>query len=330
MKVVSLFSGCGGSSMGYKLAGHEPVLAVEFIKEAWETYELNFPGVKVLKQDIRTIKGEDILREIGLKKYELDILDGSPPCASFSVNGNREKDWGKVKKYSNTEQRTDDLFDEYIRMVDEIRPKHFVAENVKGLAIGKAKFYLDQILLKLFNLGYKVDYKILDASDYGVPQVRERLIIRGIRNDVEGYIKWPEKNLDKISTKDAIGHLVNVESDLKMNVNSNRYKLMKLYFGPLTSQKDIEQICNHYNIKVFEQQFRRDKWEVPFYTIKQHKDRHIHPIKDRLLSANEAKILQSFPESYKFVENHTPVQNWERMGRAVPPLLMKAIAEVIC
>jgi DNA (cytosine-5)-methyltransferase 1 len=116
-KVVSTFSGCGGSSLGYKLAGYKVIWANEFIPRAAEVYKLNHNGTPINSNDIRNIKPEDILKETGLKKGELDLLDGSPPCATFSMSGKREQHWNKVKKYSDTKQRTDDLFLEYIRIL---------------------------------------------------------------------------------------------------------------------------------------------------------------------------------------------------------------------
>lgn len=140
---ISFFSGCGGSSLGYNLAGVKILYANEFIPKAYETYKLNFPDTYMDTRDIRTINPEEILDIIKVKKGELDFLDGSPPCASFSTAGKREKNWGKVKAYSGTKQRTDDLFFEYIRMVKYIEPKIFIAENVSGLITGKAKGYFN-------------------------------------------------------------------------------------------------------------------------------------------------------------------------------------------
>lgn len=97
-KVISTFSGCGGSSLGYKLAGYDVKCAVEFIPNAADTYSANFPDTPVIVKDVREISGEDLMNLTGIKKYELDIFDGSPPCCAFSINGSREKGWGQGKK----------------------------------------------------------------------------------------------------------------------------------------------------------------------------------------------------------------------------------------
>ncbi len=321
-KTISLFAGCGGSSLGYKLAGFNVLLASEFIPNAIETYKVNHPKTIVLEKDIRETTGQEILDLIHMNKYELDILDGSPPCSDFSINGKREEGWGKVKNYSTTKQRVDDLFFEYARIVKEIMPKVFVAENVKGLTIGKAKNVLEQILNTLREIGYQVEYKILDASDYECPQKRERTIIIGVRNDLNLKPSFPEPLKAKISCKEAIEDLIDKGTD-QVN-HSQREFLIEKYFHAGCTSDDIKRICKENNLKVYEQSFRRDKWGEPYYTIKQHHTRPYHPRVDRLMSINEAKRIQTFPDD--FILLHSPTQNWERIGRAVPPNLMKHIA----
>ena len=158
--VISTFSGCGGSSLGYKLSGYNVLCALEFMPNAAETYRLNFPNTPVLTKDIRETTGNDLLSIAKIKPFELDILDGSPPCCAFSVNGIREKGWGKVRGYSLTKQRVDDLFFEYIRIVKDLMPKVFVAENVKGLTMGTAKEVLNEVIEMLSDIGYIVKYKV--------------------------------------------------------------------------------------------------------------------------------------------------------------------------
>lgn len=323
--VISTFSGCGGSSLGYKLAGYNVLCAVEFIPNAAETYRANFPDTPVIEKDIRNITGEELLQMTGLKKGELDVLDGSPPCCDFSINGKREKGWGKVKKYSSTKQRVDDLFYEYIRLVKDLMPKVFIAENTKGITMGKAKDILDDVIAKLSEVGYNVQYKVLDASDYKVPQKRERTILIGVRKDLGIMPSYPEPYAQKITTKEAIGDLIDNGTD-QIN-HSQREELIKKYFHAGCTSNDIKRICKENNLKVFEQCFRRDKWEEPYYTIKQHHTRPYHPVVDRLMSIDEAKRIQTFPDDFKML--HSPTQNWERIGRAVPPNMMKEIAKCV-
>jgi DNA (cytosine-5)-methyltransferase 1 len=183
-KVISTFSGCGGACLGFEIDGYQILYANEFVEAARDTYALNHTGVILDPRDIRTVTGEDILKQVGMSKGEIDVLEGSPPCASFSTAGSREKAWGKVKQYSDTQQRADDLFFEYTRLVGEIQPKVFTAENVSGLVKGKAIGYFKEIIREMRTHGYEVAAKVLDASYLGVPQARQRLIFVGVRQDL--------------------------------------------------------------------------------------------------------------------------------------------------
>lgn len=182
---VSTFSGCGGSSLGYRMAGFRMLWASEFVPAAQDTYRANAAPYTILDtRDIREVTGQDILDATGLGVGEIDLFDGSPPCASFSTAGKREASWGQVKKYSDTQQRTDDLFFEYARLIEQTRPRAFVAENVAGLVRGTAKGYFKLILARLRKCGYRVSARVLDASWLGVPQSRNRLIFIGVREDL--------------------------------------------------------------------------------------------------------------------------------------------------
>jgi Site-specific DNA methylase len=122
-RVASTFSGCGGSCLGYRMAGYRVVYANEFIEEAQRTYKANHPNSFLDTRDIRQVKPEDVLEKAGVDRGELDLFDGSPPCSAFSTAGKRERGWGQVKAYSDKAQRVDDLFFEYVRLLDGIRPK---------------------------------------------------------------------------------------------------------------------------------------------------------------------------------------------------------------
>ena len=155
--VFSCFAGMGGSSTGYRMAGGNILAINEFMKPARSLYHSNYPHTKIFPDDIRQLTGKQILNGIGLNKGELDVLDGSPPCAAFSLAGLRDKAWGKEKKYSGTTQRVDDLFFEFSRILKELQPKTFIAENVKGLTIGESKKLLGGKTksIKSFLKGYK-------------------------------------------------------------------------------------------------------------------------------------------------------------------------------
>src|SRR5699024_4268379 len=190
--VVSTFSGAGGSCLGYRMAGYKVVYANEFIPEAQKTYKMNHPKSYLDTRDIRNVTADDIFKFTGLKRGEIDIFDGSPPCADFSVSGKRDENWGKVKCYSDTKQRVDDLFFEYSRLIKELQPKVFIAENVSGLIRGKAKGYFKAIMKELKACGYKVKASLLNSKWLGVPQSRERLIFIGVRNDLNAKPVYPK------------------------------------------------------------------------------------------------------------------------------------------
>ena len=333
LNAISLFSGCGGSSLGYKLAGFHVLLANEFDKEAQEVYEINHPKTYLLKDDIRNVTGKQILKLTGLKKGELDVFDGSPPCSAFSTMGKREKGWGEEKKYSGQQQVVDDLFFEYARILKELMPKVFVAENVKGMTIGQAKYLLGNnqntffpeknIIHILRDCGYKVEFKVLNAAHYEVPQTRERLIIIGIRNDLNFSPSFPKKLNSIISTEDAIGDMINNGTDLKNSPKKTMF--IKKYFRPGCTLAQAARIARENKLTgVMMYYTRRDRWKKPFQTILQAGDRAFHPRKDRSLSIHECKRLCSFPDD--FILPHSPKENWERLGRAVPPNLMKNVA----
>lgn len=199
LKVISTFAGGGGSSLGYRMAGFKVLWASEFIDAARDVYQANAaPGTIVDGRDIREVDPVEIMRTVGIAPGELDILDGSPPCLSFSTAGKREAGWGEVKKYSDKAQRTDDLFFEFIRFVRAIRPKVFVAENVSGLVKGTAKGYFIEILREMKACGYRVNAQLLDAQWLGVPQQRQRIIFVGVRDDL-GIEPVHPKPLDRKS-----------------------------------------------------------------------------------------------------------------------------------
>jgi DNA (cytosine-5)-methyltransferase 1 len=172
--VVSLFAGCGGSSLGYKQAGFDVRLAVEWDTGAANVYRRNFPGANVFEGDIADLTAEEALKAATLEPGELDVLDGSPPCQGFSTSGHR--------KFSDSRNR---LFEEYIRMLEAFRPKMLVMENVSGLRKGKMKLIFAEMTRALKDAGYKISCRELNAWWYGVPQRRTRLIWVGVRQDLE-------------------------------------------------------------------------------------------------------------------------------------------------
>jgi len=202
---ISTFSGAGGSSLGYRMAGFKVLWASEFVEAARETYNANkAPHTVVDARDIRQVSADDVLAAIAMAPGELDLMDGSPPCASFSTSGKLEAGWGKVNKYSDTAQRTDDLFFEFSRLLRGIQPKVFVAENVSGLVKGTAKGYFKRILSELKLCGYRVSCRVLDAQWLGVPQSRRRTIFIGVREDLGIEPAHPKPLPYRYTVRDAL------------------------------------------------------------------------------------------------------------------------------
>jgi DNA (cytosine-5)-methyltransferase 1 len=189
---VGSFSGCGGSSLGLKMAGWDVRVALEFVPAAAETYRANFPETTLFERDVRDVEPRELLDAARVGVGELDLLEGSPPCSSFSMAGARERLWGRVKAYSDTRQRTDDLFFEWARLLAGTMPRAFLAENVPGLTVGNAlEEYAWKITAALSDVGYRVAARVVNAAHYGVPQERRRLIFVGFRVDQDVDWAWP-------------------------------------------------------------------------------------------------------------------------------------------
>lgn len=209
LNIFGTFICGGGSTMGYKLAGYNHLGGVEIDSKVAEVYRLNHKPKYLYVEDIRYfVKRNDLPDEL----YNLDLLDGSPPCSSFSMAGNREKDWGKEKVFreGQAKQTLDDLFFDYIALAKKLQPKIVLAENVKGLIQGNAKSYVKKIKAGFENAGYKVQLFLLNAASMGVPQKRERVFFICQRKDLglpELKLRFNEKPVlfiniyDKTETK---------------------------------------------------------------------------------------------------------------------------------
>ena len=314
---VSTFSGGGGSSIGLKLAGFHIPYAVEFIKHAKETYELNHPKTYVDGRDIRKITGKDILKKINVEKYELDLLEGSPPCASFSNCGMGQAGWNKVKTYSDTKQRVDDLFFEFTRLCDEIKPKMTICENVSALATGNNKGYLKLIIKEFKKIGYDIKLFNVDCSLLDVPQTRKRLIFIGIRDDLNITFTPPKPNNYRYSIDDIF-------DDFENHVPTEDYHL----YGKDTKFYEAQEYCIKHHIssvsKAKKELYGKGasfNYRVLFKedvapTLVQGTE-HMHGYQMRSISIDEAKRIQTFPEDYKLTGGFQ--KQWERIGRSVPP-----------
>ena len=294
--VISLFSGCGGSSLGYKWAGYKELLAIDFEKNAVDTFRLNFPEIPCWQRDIREVIGQEILDFCKIKKGDLDLLDGSPPCQGFSTAGKR-----KV-----TDPRND-LFREYVRLINDLSPKVFVMENVSGMAKGTMKGIFNEVLRTLRGCGYQVKCKLMNAKWYGVPQSRERVIFIGVK---DGKPSFPKPTRNIITVRQAIADCP-VDSPVRNILKPDRYR-------------DAREGQPLY--KTYSHAYRRLWWDRVAGTVTRG-SHQIHPIEDRELSGREISRLASFPDTFQFIGRH---QEWvDRIGNAVMPKFMEAIASHI-
>ena len=222
---ISFFAGGGGSSSGYKLAGGECLFVNEFQQIAVDTYLENWPGTPYICDDIKNVTGKQIMEMTGLKKYELDIMDGSPPCPPFSMSGSKRAGWNKEKMaYGMKQKNIEDLTWEMIRIADELMPKVIICENVKGLTMEYAADHLQRMIRDFEALGYSTVWKVLKGHEHGVPQKRERIFIVSVRNDVLDKIGlpfmclsslFPEPNKEEPTVRDAIYDLIDDPQNMK-------------------------------------------------------------------------------------------------------------------
>ena len=343
--VISTFAGGGGSSTGYRLAGGKILCVNEFVEQARITYKENYPDTIIMPDDIKQLTGKDFLETAGIQKGELDILDGSPPCSAFSMcgtlgkSGSKHSDgWGKTKKYSDGKivENIEDLFFEYLRVAEEIKPKVVIGENVAGLLAGEAKLKLNEIVNTFEKIGYDVSYKILDASHFGVPQSRRRVIFIAVREDVTEAIGlsfmniagiFPTESKDVVTVGEALDGLELDPEEVKWCtdtwLNSAHYKdtasLMPDDPDKVLGGNDFHPKGWHFNDKKMSRHH-------PAPTITTNAD-VCHFIAKRRLTISEIKRIMSLPDD--FIVTGSMSQKIERCGRMVPSLMMKAIAESV-
>ena len=351
-KVISTFAGGGGSSTGYRLAGGKILCVNEFVEEAQNTYRENYPDTPILPGDIKELSGKDFLDIAGLEVGELDILDGSPPCSAFSVAGklSHSKDgkhsdgWGQTKNYSDGKmvENIEDLFFEFLRVANDIRPKVIIAENVKGLTIGEAKEYFNKIQNTFEDIGYDVVAKVLDSRYFGISQTRTRVFFIGVRNDITekaglnfmtiGNV-FPQELPDVVPLKDALIGLEYDDEEVKYlteKFSNTAYWKQTGSVMPVDPDKvltggDYHPKGHHFNLK------RVSQYQpAPTLTAMGSNDTTagaFHWSEPRKLTLGELKRIQSLPDDFKLTGKWN--QKSERIGRMVPPLMMKAIAESV-
>jgi DNA (cytosine-5)-methyltransferase 1 len=314
LKVFGTFICGGGSTMGYKLAGFNHLGGVEIDKQIAPIYKLNHNPKYLYNEDIRDFRLKSDLPE---ELFNLDILDGSPPCSVFSTAGKREEGWGVEKTFreGQVKQSLDDLFFEYIALAKRLQPKIVIAENVKGMLVGNAKIYCKKIKDAFIEAGYEVQLFLLNAATMGVPQKRERVFFVARRKD----LKLPELQL-------SFNEKLILFKDIKENVNINNITPREYEIWLQRKEKDLslgetlERIGRKYTS--FTTRYIFDN-QTPFTITAS--DNNILYSQARHMSKKELCLTGSYPLDYNF----GTLQPKYLIGMSVPPVMTAQLSHQI-
>lgn len=333
--VIDMFSGCGGLSKGFIDADFNILMGVDFDEMALKTFEYNHEGAIAFKGDLFRSETLDEMEEL-LNNQKVDVIIGGPPCQGFSLTGKRQE---------NDERNT--LFYSMVKAVERFQPKAFILENVPGLATlynGKAK---EAILKEFTNLGYTINYQVLYAPDYGVPQIRKRIFFVGLKNGKKFNFPKPVLTPDNyVTCEQAIGDLPSLEYDIGSNhseylspPSSDYQKKMRQnatnllnHIGTVHTEMvksviaQVPEGGNHKDLpkgvgdsRKFNEAWTRYHSQKPSKTIDTGHRNHFHYKWNRVPTVRENARLQSFPDDFEFLGNKT--QQYRQVGNAVPPLL---------
>lgn len=345
-KILDLFCGAGGFSCGLdSVKGFKTVIGVDFDKNVLETFKKNIKNSKVIYGNLTNANIKNMVINKA-RKAGVNMIIGGPPCQGFSLKG----------KNLGLSDKRNFLFLEYVEIVKELKPEVFVIENVKNLVNACNGYFINQIINKFHKLGYIVNYGILNAKDYGVPQHRERTIIIGSKSK---SIELPNKNFNTVTIKDAISDLSYLESGEGSFISNYKYKPKSEYQKKL--REGSRNLYNHiatshskialkklsmippegdksslptkfYGKQKFSTTWSRLIWNSQSPTIDTRFDtpsngRNSHPYLNRAITPREAARIQSFPDNYIFYGTKCSI--CRQIGNAVPPLLAKAIGKSI-
>lgn len=311
LNFIDLFSGAGGLSCGLVMAGYTPIGSVEIMEQAVSTYKYNFIDKKGFRENVETrdIRNQKVKESLykSVENTDVDVIVGGFPCQGFSMAGNRI-----VTDKRNT------LYLDMLKIVDHIKPKVVVMENVPGLRSMLGGKVEEKIINDFEKIGYKINVTILNAADYYTPQTRKRVIFIGNRINKTNYHPKPilsEENY--VTTKEAISDLINLKPDPQFNHMPTKHS--KDMQKKLIAVKEGESLYKNYS-----DSWKKCPWEKPSCTVKEnHGAVNIHPKLPRVLTVRELARLQSFPDDFVFQGS----KKWQltQIGNAVPCYLGKAI-----
>ena len=325
-KCIELFAGAGGLALGLEQAGFEEVALIEIDKTACETLKINRPNWNVLNEDIVEVSKRDLLKEFNLKEGELDLLSGGYPCQSFSYAG---------KKLGLDDVRGT-MFYYYAEFIKQLKPKMFFAENVKGLTTHDGGKTIETMINVFEDLGYKVEWKVLNAWDYGVAEKRQRVVIIGIRKDLTDKVKfeYPIPHEYKPVLRDV---LKDVPESVGAKYPEKKKKVFDLvppggYWRDLPDDVAKEYMKSCYYMGGGRTGIaRRLSWDEPSLTLTcspmmKQTDR-CHPDESRPFTTREYARIQSFPDNWDFAGKMNDI--YKQIGNAVPVNLAKCVGESI-
>lgn len=343
-QLLDLFCGCGGFSLGFEWAGFESVLAVDIWKDAVKTYNFNRGKEIAIEKDLRELDS-DYIHDLQEKHTNIVGIIGGPPCQGYSIVGKREID-----------DERNFLYLEYFRMVSVINPKFFVIENVKGLLHMNGGLFVEDIYKRFGELGYRISHKLLRASDYGIPQKRERVFFVGIRNDIsEEEFVFPKPLGTLVTTSDALSDLPSLDNRQTYE-DTYEYPVEALNEYQAFMRKNSEYIHNHHHtnhsektveivsmvpdggdirdlppeywsVRKYNAAFKRMDSQLPAATVDTGHRNYFHYQENRIPTVRENCRIQSFPDD--FIIQGPKTNQYKQVGNAVPPLLSYHIANEI-
>lgn len=330
LTAIDLFSGCGGLSLGLERAGFRVLAAVELDELAADTYSKNLGKTKVLRADICRLSPSDIMEMCGLERGDLDLLAGCPPCQGFST-------LRTLNGHADINEPMNDLVFQFRRFARALLPKTIMMENVPGLAKDAR---LKSFCRSLCRLGYSVKFDVMDASDYGVPQRRRRMILMASRL---GEVSFAPKRTTQVTVRDAIGTLSAPGSTDDLLHGASRKRSAKVEAlirkiprngGSRSSLRASEQLECHRKTDGFKDVYGRMAWNRPAPTItggciNPSKGRFLHPVAHRAITLREAALLQGFPARYRFPLSSGFYAVAQMIGNAFPPAFAASHATVL-
>jgi DNA (cytosine-5)-methyltransferase 1 len=337
LRCVSLFSGCGGLDLGMRQAGFKLAFATDLEPRCAESHAQNFPDSPFHSGSVTEVDGTLLAHHLG--RAQVDVVVGGPPCPPFS----KSRFYRKEKKRALEDPVGAETFGGYLRVVELIRPRAFVLENVAGLAYGVHREALDHVLNQAKELGYATTWKVLNAADYGVPQIRERCFVVGLLGDTPFVFPEPThaKNPSdgsRIPWRTAGDVLSDLDTDANASdeghfAGGKHNDLLRLV-PPGENYLFFTKERGHPSPKF---RWRSRYWSfllklsptMPSWTIQARRSNNMGPLhwRNRILRISEVKRLQTFPDSW-FLSGTTE-QQWRQVGNAVPPMLAEQIGRAL-